>query len=217
MIIKKSYSQTTLFVVLLYVSTMLAGCYPSSPDYIDDYDLVYTKEDKAFNFSSVQTYSLPDSVVHIATDPTKANHQYDARILQDLKQQLDALGWQQITNVTGNRADVVVLPSVTTQVNGICDMYCWWCYWNWWPGWTPYPYPWDPTWGWYYPTDLVCATYNTGSLIVTITNPNNAQNKQLPAVWLGVANGLLEGSTSDISSRIDKSIAQMFIQSPYLK
>lgn len=216
--IKKPHPRLLAVTVLFYSIMGISGCYPSSPDYIDDYDLVYTQEDKTFNFQAVNTYMMPDSVAHIISDPSQANHQYDAQILQDLKHELDALGWTRLDENSGNQADVVILPSVTSQVNGICDGYCYWCYWGWWPGWGPYPPAWDPSWGWYYPPSMVCTTYNTGSLIVNMTNPKGAtSDKKLPIVWIGVANGLLEGSSSNISSRIDKSIAQMFIQSPYLK
>jgi hypothetical protein len=38
----------------------------------------------------------------------------------------------------------------------------------------------------------------------------------IPVVWSSILNGLLEGSTSQISTRISSSIDQAFDQSPYL-
>ncbi len=35
-------------------------------------------------------------------------------------------------------------------------------------------------------------------------------------VWTGIADGLLQGSSSFILNRLDKQINQCFVQSPYL-
>jgi len=215
--IKKAYPKAIAAVLILSLTFMLSGCYPSAPDYISDYDLVYTQQDKTYDFSKVTTYMLPDSVEHIVNPGDKPDHTYDAIILSELKKQLDGLGWEQLDDNGGESADVVVLPSVTASKQGVCQAYCWWCYWGWWPGWGYYPPAWDPSWGWWYPSDVVCATYNTGTLVVNMTNPNAPKDKQLPVVWIGVLNGLLEGGTANISSRIQTNIGQMFIQSPYLK
>lgn len=216
--IKKTYPKALAAVLIFSSSLMLSGCYPSAPDYIDDYDLVYTQQDKSYDFSKVTTYMLPDSVEHITDNPAQADHTYDAVILSELKKQLDALGWEQLEDNGGEAADLVVLPAVTHQKQGVCQAYCWWCYWGWWPGWGYYPPAgWDPTWGWWYPSDVVCATYNTGTLMVHMVNPAAPKDKEIAAEWIGVLNGLLEGSTSSIATRIQTNIDQMFKQSPYLK
>lgn len=211
--IKKAYPKAIAAVLVLATTLMLSGCYPSAPDYIDDYDLVYTQQDKTYDFSKVTTYMLPDSVEHITNPGDKPDHTYDAIILSELKKQLDGLGWQQVDDEAG---DVLVLPSVTASKQGVCTAYCWWCYWGWWPGWGYYPpINWNP--GYWYPSDIVCASYNTGTLMVNMTNPAQPKGQQLGVVWLGVLNGLLEGGTANISSRIQTNIDQMFKQSPYLK
>ncbi|MDI3320519.1 DUF4136 domain-containing protein [Pinibacter soli] len=211
--IKKAYPKAIAAVLILASSLTLWSCYPSAPDYIEDYDLVYTQPDNSYDFSKVTTYMLPDSVEHIVNPGDKPDHTYDKTILAELKKQLDALGWTRVTSTAG---DVVVLPSVTHQKQGVCQAYCWWCYWGWWPGWGYYPPAWGGGWGWWYPSDVVCATYNTGTLVVNMTNPKQPKPNQLPVVWLGVLNGLLEGGTANINSRIQTNIAQMFKQSPYL-
>lgn len=196
---------------------LLSVCTPSLPDYIADYDLVYTKENKSFNFAAVNTYFLPDSVVH-GPNPSSEDHKYDALILSTIKSNLDALGWTRLpTNSGSAKADVVVLPTGSTQLYGSCAAYCWWCYWGWYPGWGYYPPSWGNGWGWGYPTDIVCTSYNTGTVSVAITNPNGAANNVLPVAWIGILNGLLEGSEAEIRSRITANINQMFVQSPYLK
>jgi hypothetical protein len=196
----------------------VASCSPSLPDYIEDYDLVYTTYDKTYDFNTVNTYFLPDSVVHVdGSGGTTGDHTYDAQILQTIETNLNALGWTRKSESAGSAADVVVLPAVQRQTNASCAMYCWYCYWGWYPGWPYYPYSYDPAWGWYYPTDVVCSSYNTGTLVVTIVDPTESDvaNKQLGIQWMGIANGLLEGS--NIGTRITTNINQMFAQSPYLK
>ena len=198
-------------ILVFVLMAIFAACTPSMPDYVSDYDLVYTKEDKAFSFSTVHTYFLPDSV---SSGEDAGDHRYDAAILASLKSNLDALGWVQLPIDGPDPADVVVLASSGTQTYGSCAAYCWYCYWGWYPGWGYYPG--YPGWGWGYPADIVCASYNTGTVVVNITNPNGVVDEKLPVVWVGILNGLLDGSESSVNSRIDANIDQMFAQSPYL-
>ncbi len=203
------------FLALFVVS--IEACTPSDLDYISDYDVVYTNYDKQFNFTGINTYFMPDSVVHVVPPGEDADHRFDAQILATLKANLDALGWTRLAVDGGNKADVVVLPLANKTAYASCAYYCWYCYWGWYPGWGYYPPIWGPGWGWGYPADIVCTTYSTGTVAVNITNPNTAADDKLPVVWMGIMNGLLEGSDASVNDRIDKSINQMFIQSPYLK
>jgi len=193
----------------------LAGCIPSGPDYISDYDVVYANHDPKFDFSAVHTYLMPDSVMHEIGSGQNEDHTYDAAILSALETNLNALGWTRLAE-TGEPADVVILPRVSQQTYGSCASYCWYCYWGYWPGWGYYPPAWGPGWGWGYPPGMVCTSYNTGTLAVSMTAPGKAENNTLPIVWVGILNGLLEGSSASIGQRITTNINQMFVQSPYL-
>ncbi|MBZ5859020.1 DUF4136 domain-containing protein [Flavihumibacter profundi] len=204
-------SSRGLLKILLSVA-LFSACTPSSPDYIADYDLVYTKERSGYDFSAVHTYFLPDSVAHVGGD---SKHIYDSTILKSLKTNLDALGWTRLTETGTEKADVMVFPAANEVTYASCTAYCWYCYWGWYPGWGYYP-PY-PGYGWGYPSDIVCASYNTGTVVVTMTDPNKAANDTIPVAWVGILNGLLEGSQAEITSRINTNIDQMFIQSPYLK
>jgi hypothetical protein len=198
---------------------VLYSCTPDSPDYISDYDIVYTNNDKSFDFTPIQTYFMPDSVVHIVESGTTANHTFDAQILSTLKSNLDQLGWTRVAENGSSRADVIVLPTASRTAYASCASYCWYCYWGWYPGWGYYPPGWGAGWGWGYPSDIVCTSYNTGTVFVSITDPMHASvaDSTLPVRWVGIMNGLLEGTDADVNNRITKSINQMFIQSPYLK
>ncbi|WP_052272765.1 DUF4136 domain-containing protein [Flavihumibacter solisilvae] len=211
-VLKRIIQLSCLFAVIL------ASCSPSYPDYVSDYDVVYTNQDKAYNFSGINTYFMPDSVVHI-TEGGTADHRYDRQILSSLKSNLDALGWTQLSETGQAKADVVVMAAASDQTWASCAYYCWYCYWGWYPGWGYYPPAWGPGYGWGYPTDIVCTSYSTGSVIVSIADPNLVSDADttLPVKWMGILNGLLQGTDAEINQRIDKNIDQMFIQSPYLK
>src|SRR6185436_5492806 len=57
---------TRLLGVLSLV--LISGCYPNGAEFIDDLDLVYTNYSNTFDFSSKQTYAIPDSVIKITGD-----------------------------------------------------------------------------------------------------------------------------------------------------
>lgn len=48
-------------------------------------------------------------------------------------------------------------------------------------------------------------------------DPNIPDGDDKPVVWVGVLNGLLQGSTNNVDLRIESSIQQMFAQSEYFK
>ncbi|MBL0342769.1 MAG: DUF4136 domain-containing protein [Bacteroidetes bacterium] len=71
--------------------------------------------------------------------------------------------------------------------------------------------------GWYYPYP-VTSSYTTGTLILNMVdnkNPNPSNKGKI--VWVGLVNGLLEGSSADYINRINKTIDQSFAQSTYLR
>src|SRR5262245_16207676 len=136
-----------MWVCVLFL--LFFSCSPSSPDYISDYDVVYTNYEKTYDFSTVQTYFMPDSVVHKMSGGTSADHRYDDAILSQLETSLNELGWQRLSAGSGaTKADVIVLPTVSRQIYGSCAAYCWYCDWGWYPGWGYYPPAWGPGWGW---------------------------------------------------------------------
>jgi hypothetical protein len=209
--------KTKIMMAFIGLSVLLFGCRPSELDYISDYDLVVTNYDKDYSFSSVNTYFLPDSVVFMTDDPLQIDHQYDDEILGAVKRNLDALGWTQLPETPGNKADVVIVVGASSTDYASCASYCWYCYWGWYPGWGYYPPAWGPGYGWGYPPAVACATYSTGSVFVGITDPDKASSNTLPVAWTGILNGLLEGSDASILQRVTSNIDQMFKQSPYLK
>lgn len=204
--------------LLWFLTVALIGCYPGGAEYIDEVDIVYTNYDNSYDFGTVKTFSLPDKVVEITgesidngTEPEYVDPVYATVILDNLRKNLTALGWQEVNK--SNTPDVIILPSVTTTTN-IYFYYDWW-YWNWYyPGW-------GPGWGWYYPGyyyPAYATGYRSGSLFVQMTDTKVSRlNGNVPVRWSAIVNGLLEGGTESINDRLQKTIDQAFIQSPYLK
>lgn len=216
--IKNQLSSFGMALVMAVV--MLSGCYPDGPEYYSDTDVVITHYDDAFDFGTVKTYAIPDSIPKISDElfsdpdgdgkPDFVNSLYANTILSTMRAQLNALGWTEVDK-TAN-PDVTVFLTATTSENlyAYYNMY----YWDWY-----YPGYWGG-WGWYYPGyyPVEYVSVNTGTLFMQMADMRNSGvDDKLNAVWTGVINGLLSGSATDINKRINNTVEQAFTQSPYLK
>ena len=205
--------RTAIGATALLAIALLSGCYPAGPEYIDEYDLVYTNYSPTYDFDSQITYSLPDSVVKITgnleegEDPEMVNPTYGNEILDRIRDNMNDYGWTEVDDP--DSADVVVLASTASSTT----VSVWYPYYYW--GWY-YPYYGG---GWYYPGYYppTISSYTTGSLIIQMTDPDDISGTDnIPVPWICVVNGLLEGTTSGLITRIDHSIDQAFLQSDYL-
>lgn len=197
---------------------MIISCTPEGAEYIDELDIVYTNHDPDFVFSSQNTYALPDQVVKITEEivdgepgdePEYIDPAYSVTILNSIRSNMNSLGYTEVDKSAN--PDLIVLPSAM-QTDQLYFYYDWW-YWNWWyPGW-------GTGWGWYYPGYYPpqVSRIRTGTVFLQMTQPEgiNAAD-QIPVIWTGVMNGLLEGSKDQVATRINNSINQAFTQSPYL-
>ena len=130
---------------------LISGCYPNGAEFIDDLDLVYTNYSNTFDFSSKQTYAIPDSVIKITGDifsdpdgdhkPAFLSAGSAQVILEQINKNMAGYGWSRVNKFSN--PDVILLVSSVTTTN-IYWYYDWW-YWGWYyPGFAP-------GWGWYYP------------------------------------------------------------------
>lgn len=197
------------------VMLLLGGCYPEQPDYINEYDLVYTNHAPDYDILAKRTYALPDSIVILGTGdidngeaPDKVDAVYANQILNRIKANMADYGWVKVEDP--DSADVVLLPSAVKTLN-IDAYYYGGGYWGWY-----YPY-WG--YGWYYPGYYPTYTsYTTGSLVMQMNVPKEVSpSENVPVIWVGVINGLLEGSNASIADRITNNVDQAFKQSEYLK
>jgi len=203
-------------LIALIIAGSLWSCKPRGAEYIDELDLVYTNYDANFDYKSRATFSLPDSIIKITgdgiSDSSKVqfiDNTYAGPILASIRSNMISRGWKEVKK--SENPDVLLLPSVSTTTN-IYYTYNYGYYWGWY-------YPYYPYGGWYYPYyPSTVSGYRTGSLFVQMTSPKTpTPTGQLPVVWSAIFNGMLEGGTSYVTSRVQSSINQAFTQSPYLQ
>jgi len=190
----------------------LAGCYPGGPEYVEDLDAVYTTYDTEFDFQSRNTYARPDKIVvdvEIEDGDTTFVYMKDAfaePLLDQIDDHMAELGWTLVDIEDG--PDVLLTPA---GLKSTTFFYSYWYDW-WYGGW------YGGYWGWYYPPYVTISSYTTGSLIITIADPNvedDSPINQSQAAWVCVANGLYTGAY-DVS-RLTTALNDAFSQSPYLK
>jgi hypothetical protein len=200
------------FVSVALAGIGLAGCYPQGPDFTEDLDVVYTNYDPDYDFVGQSTYAMPDKIV---TDVEITNGGdtiyeymkpvYADQILAKIASNMSALGWTRVDIDASPKPDVLLTPA------GISSTTYFYTYWyDWWYG------GYYGGWGWYYPPYYTVSSYTTGSLIMTIADPNiDSPINRSPVSWIGAGNGLLTYS-GNVDRALD-AIDQAFEQSPYLK
>ena len=212
--VKKLYQ----WVAILMVSGII-GCYPKGADLVEELDLVYTNHYASFDFASKHKFAIPDSVVKITGDifeDPDGNHRPQFMsaasgdvILNAIKTNMTTAGWTKVDR--NSNPDVLMLVSSMTTTN--LYWYYDWYYWDWWyGGW----------YGWYYPCcyyPLYVTGYKSGSVLVQMVDASTAKpgSENVTVVWDMILNGLAEGGTSNIASRVQAGVDQAFAQSPYLK
>ncbi len=199
-------------ILPILAGIMTLGCYPAGPEYIQDLDVVYTSFDDEFDFQTRSTYAMPDKiVVDVEVDRdgdttyVYMNQVFADQILNAIDKNMQGYGW--------NKVDISATPNVVVNPAGIKSTTYYYSYWyNWWYG------GFYPGWGWYYPPSYTVSSITTGTMLITIADPNVVNESpinQSETAWLAAANGILTNSF-DIS-RVNQGINQAFAQSPYLK
>lgn len=201
-----------LGTLIVALAAVMASCYPGGPEFIEDYDVVYTFDLKpdAFTDKNKKVYFLPDTIVDLSDPQTSPSPKGDAApVLAEIVSQMNAYGYTRETDINNvDATDFIVLCSVTRSNN---YYYTWWGGWGYWPG-----------WGWggccYYPPVATVSNYRTGSLLLQFidTESLDENEDEIPVVWQGTLEGLYEGSSSNITNRAVKGVNQMFEQSTYL-
>jgi hypothetical protein len=201
-----------LFVVI--------SCYPGGPENVQELDVAISARAPDKNFTGLQTYAMPDTIIHLR-DPDETGNEisreFDDLILERVAGNLEALGWQRDANPDSlNPPDMYVFVSLTTTSwTAVSGGYPWGGYWGWYPGWGGCPgcgywYPW-------YPPTVV--NYETGTLFIDMFDPDdfNEEVERFEGSWFGALNGLLSGSSASTQRRLTEGINQIFAQSPYLR
>ncbi len=196
-------------VIAMMILAVLYGCYPAGPEYVEEIDIAYSNYDASYDFVSRGTYSLPDKIVKITGNvngnPQYIKDVYATPILQVIDANMQALGWTKV-GVNSN-PDLQLLPAAWESTTVIYGGY-WGNYWCWY-------YPYYCGGGWYYPYVPV-SSYSTGTLVMTLVDPNRESTDDSKRVtWTGAINGLLTGTYD--AARVKNGIDKVFKQSSYLK
>lgn len=198
----------------LGVALALASCYPGDVTDVSQLDVVITAHDEKVSFGDFQTFALPDTVIEVVADSSSyvpISHDYDDEVVAQVRSNFEALGYTYVADPQATPPDVLVLVAAGAS-NSTYIYYDWWYYWGWY-------YPGYPGWGWYYPPSIDVVSYDQGTLFISMVDVRDPDpdTEKLPVVWAAAIRGLLEGTSSQIQSRIDKNIDRAFEQSPYLK
>ena len=187
---------------------------PSTSDLHGDY-LVYTAHDTGTDFSAIDTYFLPDSILLIGgSDRTEYWKDESAQeIIATVAAAMDNAGYTRTYDKAA--ANVGIQMSYVEQVTyfvGYNNPYWWWYY----------PYYWTPGYwgdwlGWHYPYGVYYG-YTAGSLLTEMLDleADQQSGKKLLVIWDSFAGGLLTGDSSLNLQRTLDAVEQAFVQSPYL-
>jgi len=185
--------------------------------------VVTTFKDSAFNFTTLHTFAMPDTVVHFdpATGtPLPVSRQFDQTILDRVRADFLARGYTEVADPRTTMPDFVVLVGTTaTQNYNAYVGYSWYSTWGFYSGWGWYAPGFNTGWGIVYPwySYVGVTAYDRGTLIVDLipTVTVNPLSRNVSSAWAGVATALL-GLDNINSTTITAAIDQMFALSPYL-
>ena len=189
-----------------------AGCYPGrSVDSSTELASVTTAFDTTANFDAVTRYAMPDSVLYLPVGDEEVPATIQAGILSQLRQNLNALGWQEVIDARANPVDVYVTAMITTA-DYVYYYWDWWYYWGWYPYW---PLSASAGTNWYYPPYWYAYSYSTGTVLISMVDAHNISNSRVPLIWSSAVNGVLADVSTNLSIAL-QGIDQAFAQSPYL-
>ncbi len=155
-----------IILLITVIALAVSSCYKKDTAYYEDYDLTLTYYDNEFDFSSVKTYFMRDSVGFISDQIKEGDKEYkdfykkggpSDQILNEIVTNLKNRGYQRVDSM--KNADFAMNPVITFSTNTGTIYYpgYWYGYPGYWGGYWGYYY-WKyyygyPSWGWggYYP------------------------------------------------------------------
>jgi hypothetical protein len=179
-------------------------------------------KDSTFNFATLHTFAMPDTVVHFnpATGtPIAVSRDFDQATLDRVRQDFIARGYTQVTDPRTTKPDFIVLVGATaSQTYNAFVGYTWFATWGFSNVWGWFAPGFNTTWGIVYPWFGVVGvtSFEHGTLVVDLipTSSVNTTTRTIQSAWTGVAASLLDGTITQ--STIDAAVDEMFRLSPYL-
>ena len=178
-------------------------------------------KDSTFDFTTLHTFSMPDTVVHffpISGTQLDVPRQFDATAINQVREDLRARGYIEITNGS-IRPDFVVLvgATATTNYNAFVG-YRWFSLLGFLQRLGVVHPGFSTTWGIIYPwfQTVGNTAFAQGTLIVDLipTASVNTATRNVRSAWAGVATSLLTGGITTVT--VAAAVDRMFQLSPYL-
>ena len=215
---KKTLTKIGTLTMILFA---LTSCYPGGAEYTTDTDLIVTNYDEEYDFNSVHTYFLSDSIQHIVEEGKEPGTSFDNYILNEMQRNLNALGWERRSDTLESEPDVAIVLTIAEITNYNVYSYPWYGGWGWGYYWKSTNYWGYPGYGWGYPWyggGTYVTSYTTGTIHWRLFDPKKSDedNEIVYVEWEGALNGLLGTTSSTTKDRITNGLNQAFKQSPYL-
>ena len=188
----------TSLLVLLAVAVVSCQKEPSTSGLHEDY-LVYTDYDQQADFSDVETFYLPDSILVIG-NADKTEYWKDADAQEIIGTVADLMESRNFV-----RTDDKETAQTGLQISYVERVTYFVGY--------DYPY-----WWWYYPYQVYYG-YTAGSMLIEMVDltADRQSNRKLPVIWDSFIGGLLTSSHKVNMQRTLDAVNQAFMQSPYLE
>jgi hypothetical protein len=223
--------KTFLYLFLLATMAGLPACYPLEKDIAyEDLDIALTVYDKDYYspegnnyFQDFQTFTVPDTVIHIieAGVIDEISRDYDKYVIEQVRSNLLKLGFTEQVDPETNPPDLTVTVSVTTSEHIVYD---WYPYWAWYYVFVKKGaaassvtvgnnYPWQPYYG-----SGTSYSYTAGTVILEMVDVAKVDpsSEEIPVIWAGLLNGAVGGDAESMKNRLSTGIDRCFNQSPYL-
>jgi hypothetical protein len=179
--------------------------------------------DSTVDFGVLQTFAMPDTVVHFAPATGTAlavPRTFDQTILDRVRNDFLVRGYVEVTRADSIQPDFVVLVGATATENRAAFVsYPWYDSWGFYTGWGWYGPGFDDSWTIVYPWApyVTVTSYPRGTLLVELipTLSVNPLNQSVNAAWAGVATAVLNNQVT--AAGLNAAIDQMFNLSPYLQ
>ena len=199
--------------MLLLGSMLFISCTKNVDDNLEasERPLYITNATSGTNFSSYSTFSLADSVAVISNNQLieRVRTEYDATLINAIAAQMEARGYTRV----GHDANPDLGMSISRIYNDYTGLIDYGAYWGGYGGY------WDPYyWGYggynyYFPPMIGTYTITDGGVTIDLLDLENAAaNNQIRLVW----NGLIRGSGTFNTARVQQHAEALFAQSPYL-
>ncbi len=191
-------SKTTSLIAAgaLLVAAFLPSCYPGNDLTVSEADVVVTTFNPDVDFAQLRSYALHSEVIHLVPEgqPDDISRAYDAQILQQVKNNMNSLGFTEEADTLV--ADVILVVGITAaDYTGYYSYPCWYYCWG---------YP--PYWGSY--------SFRIGTILINMTRRADTGVTRVPVAWLAGLNGYSDKNSN--LTRIRSGIDQAFTQSKYL-